>query len=134
MTRRFLRRRGAAPGVGPRTSVTWAPRRVASKARAVPISPEEAFDKKRTGSQCSRVGPAVITTFFPLRLLKYLLTRTDLQNLMDNLRRLGHPAFAVVPDPPQSSFFRADEAIAVSLERFNVGAGRRVAPHRGMHG
>ena len=48
--------------VGPETNVTFAPRRPASSAIAYPIFPDEGFERKRTGSKNSRVGPAVTRT------------------------------------------------------------------------
>ena len=60
--------KGTGPGspTGPRTTVTVAPRAWAACATARPIFPVEGFEMNRTGSIASRVGPAVISTRFPL--------------------------------------------------------------------
>ena len=56
--------------VGPRTSTTLAPRRASSRAISIPIRPVEAFDRNRTSSIASRVGPAVTTTRGVRRLVR----------------------------------------------------------------
>ena len=58
---------GGASAVGPLTSATWAPRRAAARARAYPIFPDDRLERKRTGSNGSRLGPAVTTTRSPVR-------------------------------------------------------------------
>jgi hypothetical protein len=59
--------RGGATCVGPKMRSTSAPRASASRASSMPIVPVEAFERKRTGSIASRVGPAVISTRSPCR-------------------------------------------------------------------
>ena len=49
------------------TTRTVAPRRLAARASAQPIRPEEALPRKRTGSRCSRVPPALMATVSPAR-------------------------------------------------------------------
>ena len=66
-TRTHSTPRGTWSDVGPSTSVTAAPRRAASPARAMPILPDEQLPMKRTGSIGSCVGPAVITMRLPTR-------------------------------------------------------------------
>ena len=56
---------GGASDTGPLTRTTSAPRRAASRARAYPIFPELRFERNRTGSTGSRVGPAVTRTRRP---------------------------------------------------------------------
>ena len=46
-------------------SVTFAPRRHAAAASATPMRPLLRFERTRTGSTSSRVGPAVTTTLRP---------------------------------------------------------------------
>src|SRR5882724_923815 len=116
MTRRFFRRRGAAPKVGPKTRMTSAPNLAASNAKAIPIWPLEPFDKNLTGSQCSRVGPAVMRTFLSRRLLKYLLTRTNFENLRRDRFWVRHAPEPDIPGAAERPFLRADELIPVTPE------------------
>ena len=55
-----LRPAGAGNTTGPEISVTSCPAAAATSASAYPILPLERFDRNRTGSTASRVGPAVI--------------------------------------------------------------------------
>ena len=56
---------GGATDPFARRSVTSAPRRLASSARAIPIRPDERLPRKRTESSGSRVPPAVTRTRLP---------------------------------------------------------------------
>src|SRR5207302_815669 len=56
---------GSGRSEGPDTSTTSAPRAWAASAMAYPMRPLDGFVTTRTGSRCSRVGPAVTTTFLP---------------------------------------------------------------------
>ena len=60
---------GADSDVGPATSVTAAPASAAACASAKPIFPELVLVIPRTGSIASNVGPAVISTRLPVRIL-----------------------------------------------------------------
>ncbi len=56
---------GSGSSVGPETRITSAPRAYARAANAYPIRPLDGFVTTRTGSRCSRVGPAVTRTVLP---------------------------------------------------------------------
>ena len=64
-TRWAVRPGGSGRSVGPATRITSAPRAYAASASANPIRPLDGFVSTRTGSMCSRVGPAVTRTVFP---------------------------------------------------------------------
>src|SRR5690606_23019197 len=56
---------GGSSAEGPVMRMTRAPRRQAEPAIAYPIRPDDRFERNRTGSTGSRVGPAVTTTVRP---------------------------------------------------------------------
>ncbi len=82
--------------VGPLTSVTFAPRRLATRARLKPILPDERFEMKRTGSIGSCVGPAVIKTCSPRKSFASRTVLADSQITGISARRPG-------PSSPQAS-------------------------------
>ncbi len=56
---------GVLSATGPATSVTSCPAARAARATAKPMRPVDGFERKRTGSMNSRVGPAVTRNFIP---------------------------------------------------------------------
>ena len=71
---------GGGSVVGPVISVTSAPRRRATRATAYPMRPLERFDRKRTGSIGSLVGPAVTIMHSLAR--SFGLTREQISSTM----------------------------------------------------
>src|SRR5258706_16441413 len=88
---------------------------------------------KRIGSQCSRVGPAVIMTFLLRRLLKFLLTRTELQKLPYNGLGIRHTSFPCIAGATQVALLRTDELISVSFKSLHIGLSGWMQPHGLMH-
>ena len=71
---------GGSKETGPDTSVTCAPRCIATLASAYPILPVERLEIKRTGSIASTVGPAVTSTFLPSRSFSKRISRKIYSN------------------------------------------------------
>src|SRR5438067_2216082 len=133
-TRCVARPEGSASSVGPVTRITWAPRLDAASASAYPMRPLDGFVSTRTGSRCSRVGPAVTTTRLPDHLLVGLpwcagprrrsaATRIVSGSLIRPGRSLGPSARAPISGPTKCQ----PRSVRVLMFADVAGRGRRTA-------
>ena len=132
------------------SSRTFAPASRAAAASATPCLPEERFPRNRTGSRGSRVPPALIVTVSPASgLWRRRKGRRPTPAAAASRDTAGAPARASAaskmasgsgsrPGPESDPVSRAGGGLqhrdAPAAERLDIGLGRRVLPHLGVHG
>ncbi len=99
-------------------------------ATAWPILPDERFERYRTGSMGSRVGPEVTRTRSPARSRTGVRSRSSASTIVSTSGSRPLPAS---PDAsaPASGSMHGDAALA---ERAHVRHHRRMVPHAAVHG
>src|SRR5664280_903376 len=114
------------------TSVTSAPRAAAVLASATPWRPDERLPRKRTGSRCSRVPPALTTTWRPARSARSPATPRASTNRATAKISVGSGSR---PAPESAPVRRptAGSSTTALRQRGDVDPGGRVFPHLGMH-
>src|SRR2546426_1162697 len=108
-TRTALTPDGSGRSVGPTMRITSAPRVHAASERAIPMRPLDGLVITRTGSRCSRVGPAVTTTVRPCHRpagasSRCAAARIVSGSLMEPCRSLGPSHLAALRPPVRLGF------------------------------
>ena len=111
------------------SSVTFAPRRLASAASATPMRPDERLPRKRTASSGSRVPPAVTRTARRRAHAGGPSTASTARAISSGSVIRPEAGLAL----GELALRRADDLHAARAQHLDVRLRRRVLPHAGVH-